>query len=46
MASYNPASTLGVEDKVGSIEVGKCADLVVLDGDMSIISVYIDGKKV
>ena len=46
MASYNPACTLGVEDKVGSIEVGKCADLVVLDSDMSIISVYIDGNKV
>ncbi len=46
MASYNPAQSLGVEDKVGSIEVGKAADLVILDGDMNLLSVYIDGEKV
>lgn len=31
--TINPAKALGVEDKVGSIEVGKDADLVVFDGD-------------
>ena len=31
--TINPAKALGVEDRVGSIEVGKDADLVVFDGD-------------
>ena len=29
MITYNPAKILGVDDKVGSIEVGKDADIVV-----------------
>ena len=28
----NPAEILGVEDRVGSIEVGKDADIVIWDG--------------
>jgi imidazolonepropionase-like amidohydrolase len=35
IASYNGAVALGLEDKIGSIEVGKQADLVVIDGDVS-----------
>jgi len=31
--TINPAKALSVEDRVGSIEVGKDADLVVFDGD-------------
>ena len=31
--TINPAKALGVEDRVGSVEVGKDADLVVFDGD-------------
>lgn len=31
--TINPAKALGIEDRVGSIEVGKDADLVVFDGD-------------
>jgi imidazolonepropionase-like amidohydrolase len=33
--SANGAKTLGVYDKLGSIERGKLADLVVLDGDLT-----------
>lgn len=29
-----PAQLLGIEDRVGSIEVGKDADLVIVDGDL------------
>lgn len=46
MASYNPAKTLGVEAKVGSIEVGKCADIIVLDGTFALERTYINGKCV
>jgi len=33
MITINAAYTLGVEDKVGSIEAGKFADFAVLDSD-------------
>ena len=31
-SSINPAKHGGIEDRVGSIEVGKDADIVVMDG--------------
>jgi 5-methylthioadenosine/S-adenosylhomocysteine deaminase len=31
MATINGAKALGIDDKVGSIEVGKCADIILLD---------------
>jgi imidazolonepropionase-like amidohydrolase len=46
-----PAQILGVADRLGSIEVGKIADLVVADGDpleitTKVEQVYIGGKPV
>ena len=34
-ATINPAKTFGLDDNIGSIEVGKLADLIVIDGDVS-----------
>jgi len=50
MVTINPAKQLGIDDKVGSIEVGKSADLVLFDQDpLSNFSkaqkVWIDGHE-
>lgn len=49
--TINPAEILGVEDRIGSIEVGKDADIVIWDGhpfDLQAKVVYtlVDGKVV
>jgi N-acetylglucosamine-6-phosphate deacetylase len=46
MASLTPARILGIENEVGSLERGKRADLVVLDRELNVKSVYIGGGKV
>jgi N-acetylglucosamine-6-phosphate deacetylase len=46
MASENPAALLGVNDEIGSIEVGKRADLVGLDSNRNIEFVMVGGMKV
>ena len=50
MITINPAKQLGIEDKVGSIEVGKQADLVIFEGHpLSSYAVpqmtFVDGVK-
>jgi N-acetylglucosamine-6-phosphate deacetylase len=45
-ATINPARAIGIDSKVGSIEAGKRADLVVLDGDMNVEYTFCKGKKV
>lgn len=45
-ATENPAKNLKVFDKVGSISVGKKADFVVLDKDLSVSMTIVDGKIV
>jgi len=44
MASYNPATSLGISYRKGSIEVGKDADLIVFDENLEIKKVFIEGK--
>ena len=49
--TINPARTLGIEDRVGSIEVGKDADIVIWDNDpfelqSNVLMTIIDGKIV
>jgi len=44
MASLNPAKLLGVADRKGSLEVGKDADLIVIDEDINVEAVMIKGE--
>ncbi len=49
--TINPAKTLGIEDRVGSLEVGKDADIVIWDGcpleiQSNVLFTIIDGKIV
>ncbi|MCR8745765.1 amidohydrolase [Romboutsia lituseburensis] len=49
--TINPAKTLGIDNKVGSIEVGKDADIVIWDGcpleiQSNVLYTVIDGKLV
>ncbi len=43
-ASLNPATTLGIADKKGSLEVGKDADIVILDNEFNVRKTIIGGK--
>lgn len=45
MATLTPARIAGVDDVVGSLAPGKRADLVVLDRDLSVCQVYVDGSR-
>lgn len=44
-ASLNPAKAVGESDRIGSLEVGKCADIILCDDDFNIITTIIDGKE-
>ncbi|TCO54619.1 N-acetylglucosamine-6-phosphate deacetylase [Caldanaerobacter subterraneus] len=44
MVSENPAKAIGVFDKKGSISIGKDADIVVLDSDLSVNMTIVNGK--
>ncbi len=46
MASYNPARDLGVEDHLGSIDVGKWATFVLVDDELNVKAVYVKGKLI
>jgi len=51
MLTTHPASILGVSDQLGTIEKGKRANLVVVDGDIfapkgTVRAVWIDGKRI
>lgn len=50
--TINPAEILGIQDRVGSIEVGKDADIVIFDGNpltdvgCKTFATFIDGQRV
>lgn len=42
-ASLNPAKALGVDGEIGSLEIGKCADIMICDNDFNIKNTIIGG---
>ena len=46
MASFNPAKVIGMENRMGSIEVGKEANLAVLDEALKVCMTIVKGKIV
>lgn len=45
MATLTPARILGLDHELGSLEVGKRADLLVLDADLKVKQVYVGGER-
>ena len=44
MASLNPAKVIGLDSEIGSIEIGKVADLVFVDDKFNVLNVMTEGK--
>ncbi len=44
LASLNPAKLIHIDDKKGSIEIGKDADLVIFDDDFKVDLTILEGK--
>ncbi len=45
MATLTPARIIGYADQLGSIEIGKIADLVILNRDLTVQSVHVSDRK-
>lgn len=46
IVSLQPAKLIGMDGEIGSIEVGKKADFILFDEDISIKSVFVGGDKI
>jgi N-acetylglucosamine-6-phosphate deacetylase len=46
MASFNPARVLGLDDRRGSLQPGKFADLALVDADLNVFMTFVKGKLV
>ena len=46
MASLNPAGKIGLSNRIGSIEVGKQADLLLLDPSLKVEKVLLCGQEI
>lgn len=46
MASLTPATILGLQDEIGSLEAGKRADVVLFDSDLQVRGVWVGGAPV
>ena len=43
-ASLNPAKAIGEDDKIGSLKVGKCADIIICDENINVTTTIINGE--
>lgn len=46
MLTMNPAKVIGADSKIGSIEPGKDADIVILDQALNVKATYVKGGKI
>ena len=46
MASLNPATSIGVSDRKGSLEIGKDADIAIFDEEMNCYLSIVEGREV
>jgi N-acetylglucosamine-6-phosphate deacetylase len=46
MATLTPATIIGLQNEIGSLSVGKRADLLFLDGGLEVRRVFVDGQPV
>ena len=46
MASLTPATVIGVQDRKGSLEVGKDADVIVIDAEVNVKTTVALGKVI
>ena len=46
MASRNPARVLGMDSEIGTIAVGKKANLVFVDESFNVMQVMLEGKLI
>lgn len=46
MASLTPATIIGLQDEIGSLAAGKRADLVLLDRELNVTRVFVDGETI
>ena len=46
MASLTPAERTGIADQTGSLEVGKQADILVMDKELNVVDVFVGGLRV
>ena len=44
MASRNPARIVGMDDEIGTLTVGKKANLVLVDGEFHVKAIFLEGK--
>ena len=44
-ASLNPAKAVGEDKNIGSLEVGKCADIIICDDEINVVKTIINGVE-
>ncbi|MBU5479780.1 N-acetylglucosamine-6-phosphate deacetylase [Blautia sp. MSJ-19] len=46
LLTINPARMLGVDDRIGSLDTGRDADVVILDKEYSVVDTFVKGRKI
>jgi N-acetylglucosamine-6-phosphate deacetylase len=46
MASLNPARSIGMDNRKGTLEIGRDADVLVTDGDFNVRATFVGGRQV